>query len=96
MTPLLFLSASLSLGAAFNLGHSSSQRIPNSCSTQAGTSCVFPFIYSGVTHYQCTYADSPTPWCATGVDSTGTVVTNSWGDCDVSSTSSCQVSALSI
>ena len=51
-------------------------RIPNACSTNTGSTCVFPFTYKGVEHYQCTYADSPTPWCATQVDSEGVVVTN--------------------
>ena len=37
-----------------------------------------------VEYYQCTYADSPVPWCATGTDSTGTVIPNQWGDCVVS------------
>merc|ERR1712107_310762 len=56
------------------------QRIPNSCNTRQGETCVFPFSYQGVTHYQCTYSDSPTPWCATQTDSSGAVVTNKWGD----------------
>ena len=59
------------------------------CSTTTGQSCVFPFTYNGATHYQCTYTDSPTPWCATAVDSSGVVVTNGWGDCEVSVTSAC-------
>merc|ERR1719422_1901521 len=75
---LLFVSAA----SGFNVpGFSSNQRVPNSCSTLTGGTCVFPFIYNGVTHFQCTYTDSPTPWCATAVDSSGVVVTNSWGDC---------------
>merc|ERR1712038_1381571 len=65
------------------------QRIPNSCSTLAGDSCVFPFSYKGVEYYKCTYADSPIPWCATQVSSSGEVVTNKWGDCSSSATSSC-------
>ena len=80
MAVLLLLLPALSLGSSIGF-QSLDQRIPNSCSTQAGSSCVFPFSYSGVTHYQCTYAASPTPWCATATDSTGAVVTNSWGDC---------------
>ena len=54
-------------------------RIPNTCSTRTGDTCVFPFSYAGVEHYHCTYADSPTAWCATQVDSQGVVVTNKWG-----------------
>merc|ERR1719277_960967 len=57
-------------------------RVPNPCSTHTGDQCVFPFSYQGVEYYRCTYADSPTPWCATQVDSAGVVVTNKWGDCD--------------
>ena len=66
----------------------SNQRVPNTCSTLTGGTCVFPFTYNGATHHQCTYTDSPTPWCATAVDSSGVVVTNGWGDCEVSATSS--------
>merc|ERR1711902_187757 len=65
-------------------------RIPNTCSTRTGDSCVFPFTYKGVEHYHCTYADSPTAWCATLTDSEGVVVTNRWGDCETSALSSCQ------
>ena len=32
----------------------------------------------GVEYYQCTYADSPKAWCATGVDSSNNVITNRW------------------
>merc|ERR1712226_18525 len=28
----------------------------------SGSTCVFPFVYNGATHFQCTYSDSPTPW----------------------------------
>merc|ERR1719195_1235494 len=64
------------------------QRVPNSCVTQSGSNCVFPFKYNNVEYYQCTYADSPVPWCATGTDSTGTVIPNQWGDCVVSQVTS--------
>merc|ERR1712013_400729 len=60
-------------------------RIPNTCSTRTGESCVFPFTYQGVEHYHCTYADSP-----------GVVVTNRWGDCETSSLSSCQEEQISL
>merc|ERR1719266_226733 len=74
----------------------SNQRVPNSCATLSGGTCVFPFTYSGTTHYQCTYTDSPTPWCATAVDSSGVVVANGWGDCEVSATSACQTESITV
>merc|ERR1711862_304840 len=43
-------------------------RVPNPCLTKANDTCIFPFKYNGVEYYRCTYADSPTPWCATMVD----------------------------
>merc|ERR1719205_498798 len=64
--------------------------VPNPCSTHTGDQCVFPFTYQGVEYLRCTYADSPTPWCATQVDDAGVVVTNRWGDCDTGSLSSCE------
>merc|ERR1711944_277869 len=75
----------VSSAAGFNVPgrFSSNQRVPNTCSTLTGGTCIFPFTYNGATHYQCTYTDSPTPWCATAVDSSGVVVTNGWGDCEV-------------
>merc|ERR1712198_110473 len=72
------------------------QRIPNTCSTRSGQACVFPFKYKGVEYLKCTYADSPTPWCATKTDSSENVVTNSWGDCDDSGTSSCTVENFNV
>merc|ERR1711936_1089727 len=78
-------------------GLSLQQRIPNSCSTTTGSPCVFPFTYGGVEYSQCTYADSPLPWCATATQADGSVITNSWGDCEVtSSTTSCQAESLSL
>merc|ERR1719150_1548010 len=71
-------------------------RIPNSCVTQSGATCVFPFKYKDVEYTQCSYAESPVPWCATLTDSSGTVVTGRWGDCEVSSTSSCEAPTLSL
>merc|ERR1711910_162687 len=72
------------------------QRVPNTCTTLTGGTCIFPFTYNGATHYQCTYTDSPTPWCATAVDSSGVVVTNGWGDCEVSATSACQTESITV
>merc|ERR1712209_253704 len=57
--------------------------------TKANDTCIFPFTYNGVEYYRCTYADSPTPWCATMVDPNNTVVTNRWGDCSTSQFSNC-------
>merc|ERR1711944_143786 len=64
-------------------------RVPNPCLTKANDTCIFPFKYNGVEYYRCTYADSPTPWCATMVDPNNTVVTNNWGDCSTSQFSNC-------
>merc|ERR1712154_680300 len=63
-------------------------RIPNSCVTGTGSTCVFPFKYKDVEYYECTYAESPLPWCATQTDSSGSVVTGKWGDCQISTSSS--------
>merc|ERR1711874_150240 len=64
-------------------------KIPNNCVTGTGSTCVFPFKYKDVEYTQCTYAESPLPWCATQTDSSGNVVTGQWGDCQISSSSSC-------
>merc|ERR1711953_900463 len=72
------------------------QRVPNTCTTLSGSTCVFPFVYNGQTHFQCTYSDSPTPWCATAADSNNEVVTNGWGDCAVSATSACQTESIEV
>merc|ERR1712165_148155 len=87
-SPDLQMSLLLCLASSAEIFHRiPNSRIPNSCSTLSGSSCVFPFSYGGVTHYQCTYMDSPVPWCATATNTDGSVVTNSWGDCAISSTS---------
>merc|ERR1712107_927054 len=64
-------------------------RVPNPCLTKANDTCIFPFTYNGVEYYRCTYADSPTPWCAPMVDPNNTWVTNRWGDCSTSQFSNC-------
>merc|ERR1712088_763171 len=64
-------------------------RVPNPCLTKANETCIFPFTYNSVEYYRRTYADSPTPWCATMVDPNNTVVTNRWGDCSTSQFSNC-------
>merc|ERR1712154_523176 len=71
-------------------------RIPNSCVTGTGSTCVFPFKYKDVEYYECTYAESPLPWCATQTDSSGSVVIGKWGDCQISTSSSCTAPSLSL
>jgi len=96
MLPFMILSlVSSSFGLPSDRVRGLLARVPNSCVTRDGDSCVFPFTYKGVEYYQCTYADSPTPWCATLTDSQGVVVTNRWGDCETSSLSSCQQETIS-
>merc|ERR1712165_555669 len=51
-------------------------RMPDLCVTTTGDPCVFPFTYKGVDYLDCTFQDSPTPWCATMVDFSGKVITN--------------------
>jgi len=100
MNPLIVLSSLLALASANPLkfpgqgGLSLTQRVPNPCSTLEGTACVFPFTYDGVEYYQCTYKNSPTPWCATKLDPNGTVIVNNWGDCANTQTSACPVEDL--
>lgn len=59
----------------------------SSCVTVNGAACIFPFVYSGTTHYACT-DQSPTPgtvtpaWCAVEVDENTTMVTGKFGECD--------------
>jgi len=95
---LVLISVMFGSSASFRLADSRVpiSRVPNSCVTQSGSTCVFPFKYAGVEYYQCTYADSPKAWCATGVDSTGTVIPNQWGDCVVSSTSGCAQETITV
>ena len=51
-------------------------RIPTFCLTTEGERCIFPFMFNGQKYNQCTYTNSPTPWCATMLDSNGTAITN--------------------
>ena len=51
-------------------------RIPTLCLTTEGERCIFPFMFKGQKYNQCTYTNSPTPWCATMLDSNGTAITN--------------------
>ena len=98
MNRLIVLSSMLALTSANPLKFPGqlqvSQRVPNPCSTLEGTACVFPFTYDGVEYYQCTYKNSPTPWCATKLDPNGTVIVNNWGDCANTQTSACPVEDL--
>ena len=59
---------------------SSQSRVPQTCSTTSGNNCIFPFTYQGVKYYECTYASSSSPWCATAVDMEGEVVVNRFTD----------------
>ena len=40
----------------------------DSCKTEEGLSCVFPFIYEGVTYNSCTKEGEDYHWCATSVN----------------------------
>eukprot|EP00096_Caligus_rogercresseyi_P013896 TRINITY_DN647_c0_g1_i14.p1 TRINITY_DN647_c0_g1~~TRINITY_DN647_c0_g1_i14.p1 ORF type:complete len:313 (+),score=3.49 TRINITY_DN647_c0_g1_i14:40-978(+) len=61
--------------------------VDSSCFTTGGDSCVFPFIYNGVTYAACTTIDNGNnAWCATSVN-TQNEYTN-YGDC---SATGCQV-----
>merc|ERR1711862_814710 len=59
------------------------------CFTNSGnypnTSCVFPFIYNGVSYNKCTLVDADIrhdqPWCATQVDGRGGYIASHWGNC---------------
>ena len=53
------------------------------CKTVDGRDCVFPFTFLGQSYSYCTTAQSMNgaAWCATKVDSAGTVVNNMWEDC---------------
>ena len=48
--------------------------------------CIFPFKFKGKTYASCTkdHTTNNKAWCATEVDSTGTVIDGKWGDCDSS------------
>merc|ERR1711976_559697 len=48
--------------------------------------CIFPFKFKGKTYASCTkdHTTNNKAWCATEVDSTGTVIEGKWGDCDAS------------
>jgi len=67
-----------------------------SCVTVEGETCKFPFIYNGVKHFNCTWEDSPMPWCATETTKNGTVTPSKWGDCKVGSLSTCEVEPLEV
>ena len=78
ISTLILLTSSLAFSSAktsqLQPEGSLNSRSPTLCTTISGTKCVFPFTYQGIEHYVCTYADSPTPWCATEVQSNGTTI----------------------
>eukprot|EP00035_Acanthoeca_spectabilis_P039104 m.59035 g.59035 ORF g.59035 m.59035 type:complete len:527 (+) comp9439_c0_seq1:618-2198(+) len=55
------------------------------CDTQnnghMANTCVFPFIYEGVTYNECTMEDLNVPWCYHQVDAQGVGVSGQWGVC---------------
>jgi len=58
------------------------------CTTTSGAKCVFPFIYNGHVHRECTRDGGfSTPWCSTKTDAWGFHVKGNYGDC----TSTCHV-----
>ena len=49
----------------------------------AGSACVFPFNFMGVSHSGCTTIDGDTtPWCSTQTDANDNHVPGAWGYCD--------------
>merc|ERR1712243_163512 len=58
----------------------------------AGSACVFPFNFMGVSHSGCTTIDGdPRPWCSTQTDANDNHVSGieAWGYCPVQETGSC-------
>ena len=51
------------------------------CLTEEGENCVFPFIYSNKTFTSCTMEGSDSPWCATQVDPNMEYVEDKYGLC---------------
>lgn len=59
------------------------------CTTDSGfypnVGCVFPFVYKGVLHSECTWEDAQyrhnRPWCATSVSAGSQYVARQWGNC---------------
>jgi len=66
---------------------------PESCKTNGGDPCVFPFEFEGVRYEKCTNdgSNDKKHWCATATDSNGTVITNNWGECNLNEDSTCDV-----
>ena len=51
------------------------------CLTEEGENCVFPFIYSDKTFTSCTMEGSDYPWCATEVDPNMEYIEDKYGLC---------------
>ncbi|KAJ3167202.1 hypothetical protein HDU88_002540 [Geranomyces variabilis] len=56
------LSANTNLSATFNTPATCASR-----TTVGGSACVFPFVYRGMQHTECTSIDDIAPWCFTDV-----------------------------
>ncbi len=89
MTPLIYTLLFVLGSASHNLR--SYRRPVEDCITvrgpdgygTTGESCVFPFIFQGVTYNACTNAGEPddTMWCSTKTDKCDLHITGQWGYC---------------
>merc|ERR1712232_1469957 len=79
---LLMSSLLLTLASSAEIFHRIPQsRIPNSCSTLSGSTCVFPFSYAGVVYTECATVDQSGPWCSTSITAAGEHIPGSEGFC---------------
>merc|ERR1712209_341512 len=90
---VITLLAVIGSGSGFRLADTRipQQRVPNSCVTQSGSTCVFPFRYKGIVYTSCATVDQASAWCSTEVDAGGNYVTDKYGFCP----SSCPASSSS-
>jgi hypothetical protein len=90
MTPLIYILLSVLCSASHHLRSNHPEQI-DACITvrgpdgygRTGQSCVFPFIFLGVTYTACTKTTDPddTMWCSTKTDKCDRHVTGQWGYC---------------